>query len=51
MRNPYGGGGISGTTWATEIVHLSKFAEFREDLNGHTFNIATQLQHNQLTWS
>ncbi len=37
-------GGISETNWATEMVHLSKFAEFHEDLNGHTFNIATQLQ-------
>ncbi len=36
--------GISETTWATEIVYLSKFAEFHEDLNGHAFNIATQLQ-------
>ena len=45
MRNQYvGGGGISETTWATEMVHLSKFAEFHEDFNGHIFNIATQLQ-------
>ena len=38
------GGGIPGTTWATQMVHLSKFAEFYEDLNGNTSNIATQLQ-------
>ncbi len=45
MRNPYVGvGGISETTWATEMVHLSEFAEFCEDLNGHTCNIATRLQ-------
>ncbi len=36
--------GISGITWATEMVHLSKFAEVREDFNGNTFKIATQLQ-------
>ena len=38
------GGGISGTTWATEMVHLLKFAEFHGNLNGNTFNIGTQLQ-------
>ncbi len=38
------GGDISGTTWTTEMVDLSKFAEFGEDLNGNTFNIVTQLQ-------
>ena len=26
------------------MVHLSKLAEFREDLNGNTFNTVTQLQ-------
>ena len=26
------------------MVHLSNFADFQEDLNGNTFNIATQLQ-------
>ena len=39
-----GGGGISGTPWPTEMVHLSKCAEFREDFNGNTFNIVTQIQ-------
>ncbi len=38
-----GGGDISGITWATEMVHLSKFAEFHENLNGNIFNIDTQL--------
>ncbi len=39
-----GGGAILGTTWTTEMVLLSKFAEFCEDLNGNTFNTVTQLQ-------
>ncbi len=30
------GGAISGTTWPTEMVHLSKFAEFPKELNGNT---------------
>ena len=27
-------GGISGTTGPTEVVHLSKFTEFRKESNG-----------------
>ena len=38
--------GISGTTWATEMVHLSKFEEFHENLNGNTINIDTQFNLN-----
>ncbi len=33
----------SDCTWATEMVHLSKYAEFHEYFNGHTFHITTQL--------
>ncbi len=36
--------GISGTTWHTEIVHLSKFAEFSQGINGNIFSIASLLQ-------
>ena len=44
LKNSYMGVGISGTTWAIEMVHLSKFAEFHENLNRNTFNIDTQSQ-------
>ena len=36
-----GGGvrGIFGTNWPSEIVHLSKCAEFREEMTAYLFKI------------
>ena len=39
-----GGKGISGTTWPIEMVHLSKFAEFHQEMSGNIFTIASSLQ-------
>ena len=32
MKGYWGEGGTSTTTWLTEMVHLSKFAEFHEEI-------------------
>ena len=41
VRNLKGciGGSISGTTWSTEMVHLSKFAEFHKEMHETLFCI------------
>ena len=38
-----GGGGISGTTWARGVVHLSKSAQFCQELFSNIFRAVTPL--------
>ncbi len=37
LKGYMGGGGTSTTTWPTEMVDLSKFAEFQEEMCGSLF--------------